>query len=425
MSDGRRPETSPDTHEEKGPIPAGSVSRPDAGPSAPDEAAPAETVADETTQAKTTQAETTQAETAASERPPAADRSRGPSLWLAALLVLAIAGVATSPFWAPPVAALLPWATPPAGSSAGLAVRIAALDQRLTATHSDVESLKSSQAALTRRIDQLAAAGTQSQSGATIARVERTLDELGRRLRALAAKVAAQPAIDPDEIGKMQQELTRLSTVTADLAKRVPALERQMREKTGAERKDAAMLTALLQMRAAVAEARPFAAEYDAFTALAEGRPDLVSAAKPLAAASHRGVADPAMLKRQLDGVAERLARGAPAPSAARDWGSQILERLRSVVTIRRVGDGARTPAQAALGHARAELDNGRLAAAVAAVGTLSGEEAKAAQPWLDAARQRLTVTAALDRLQRRLLDEMAGAKSAPTARPVKKGAPS
>src|SRR5882724_3650472 len=68
--------------------------------------------------------------------PPAADPAqprrpaRRTALWLAALLVLIVAGVALCPFWAPEVATLLPWGTKPAVSSeeyAALAARVASI----------------------------------------------------------------------------------------------------------------------------------------------------------------------------------------------------------------------------------------------------------------------------------------------------------
>src|SRR5437763_2497645 len=59
--------------------------------------------------------------------------SRGAAAWLSAVLALILAGIAASPFWAPPLAPLLPWSEKPAVSPedvAALAARVAAVGQR-------------------------------------------------------------------------------------------------------------------------------------------------------------------------------------------------------------------------------------------------------------------------------------------------------
>jgi hypothetical protein len=70
-------------------------------------------------------------------------------LWLAALLVVVVAGVLSSPFWAAAVRPLLPWGEPSdAAKDDALAQRVAALEQRPVAAPIDQDAMKSAQAAL-------------------------------------------------------------------------------------------------------------------------------------------------------------------------------------------------------------------------------------------------------------------------------------
>jgi hypothetical protein len=83
------------------------------------------------------------------------------ALWLAALPVLAIAAVALSPFWAPPVARTLPWGEkPPAAEQhyAALAARLTEIEKRFASPTFDVDAIKSAESTLARRVDQLEAA---------------------------------------------------------------------------------------------------------------------------------------------------------------------------------------------------------------------------------------------------------------------------
>src|ERR1700757_3207682 len=73
-------------------------------------------------------------------------RSRGAAPWLAALLILVVAGIALSPFWAPALAPLLPWGSRPDASAekyAALVARVAAIEQRPAHASVDLGPMKS------------------------------------------------------------------------------------------------------------------------------------------------------------------------------------------------------------------------------------------------------------------------------------------
>ena len=347
-------------------------------------------------------------------------------LWLAFLLALVIAGIALSPFWAPAVAALLPWGakgSAPAANYAAfdarvsaLASRVAALEARPAPNSTDVDALKAAQAAQAQRVDRLAAAlAAVRPDQAAIATNAAALQQLTRRVAAIEAQAADRAA----ENGKEQQQLGRLGVAAADLGDRLSALERQLHAQGLADRAGPALLLAVEQMRQAVEQGRPFETAYSAFNGLARGDPTLTAGAAALADAARDGAPSRAALSRGLTDLAGKLARttGAPA-AAASSWWRQALDRARGLVTIRRIGVAGENGPRAAVDAARAALADGDLGAAIADLGRIGGADAEAAKPWLRMARTRLAAETALAHLQD-LLAVRLGASSTPPATPA------
>ena len=352
---------------------------------------------------------------------PASDSLRS-TMWLAAALGLVIAGVVLSPFWAPEVAPLLPWGEKPgalAENYAALAARLEAIEKRPAAPIPDIGAITSAESALARRVDQLdAARNADRQNEAAVTATKAGLQQLEQRMEAIEGQAASRAAGQAAEIQKVEEELTRLRAGTADLADRLPALERQLRAQGGAERTDAALLVALLQMREAVEQARPFATELGAFSALAQDRSDLVAAAAPLAEAARQGVAGRPVLANRLAELAGSIATASASPTGA-DWEAQALARLRALVTIRRIDGAQQSGPEARVSAAELALGRGDLADAVAELDQLAGANADAAGPWLRMARQRLAVEAALNHLQELLVARLGHPAEAPGRAPA------
>ena len=357
--------------------------------------------------------ELTEGETA----PPSASPARS-ALWLAAALALVIAGVALSPFWAPAIAPLLPWGGEPEASAkdlAALAARLDAIEKRPAPQIPDVGPLASAESALARRVDQLEAARNANQeTEAAVAANRKGLQQLEQRLGAIETQSAARVAGEDAQMQKLQQEVAKLGTVAADLGNRLSASERQLQAQGGAGRSDAALLVALLQMREAVEQARPFPAEYAAFTALAHDQPELVAAAEPLAHAAQDGAPGRLALSTRLSELAGRIASTTPPPAA--DWGAQALARLRALVTIRRVDGAQQSGPEGAVSAAERALARGDLGDAVGELDRLSGANAEAAAPWLQMARQRLAVEAALAHIQELLVARLTRPSETPAS---------
>lgn len=336
---------------------------------------------------------------------------------LAILLVIVIAGVLLAPFWAPALMPLLPWGAKTAVTHqdvAAVAARVTALEERPAPPVVDVGTLKSAQAALAHRVDELeATTDGLRQSEAAAGAAKQAVAQLAQRLDASDAQSASRNAAEAADITKVQQQLSGLGSTATDQGTRLAVLERQVQAQGGADRHGTMLALALLQMREAVENDRPFAAEYDLFKGLARNDPKLVAAAQPLGKAAPEGVASDAELSRRLAALSAQISATAQPSATSSTWWEEALDRMRRLVTIRRIDAAAKTGPAAAVGAAQQALARGDLAAAVAAVNRLTGSEAEAARPWLDAARERLAAKAALTHLQELLVARL-GPESPP-----------
>jgi hypothetical protein len=366
----------------------------------------------------------------AEETVPAAPSARAPRplaiLWLAGLLVLVIGGVALSPFWAPAIAPLLPWArTPAAADYDALAARIAALEQRPPPPTVDADAVQSAEAATARRVAALeTAVAALRQDRQASSQTTAAVTQLAQRIDQSDTQAASRSAAATSEIQQIQQGLAQRTAADGDLGARLATLEHRVQAQDNGDHTGAIMMLALLQMREAIDEARPFPAEYATFKALAARDPDLTAAAEPLADAARDGVASRAVLRQRLADLAAGMTTAKPMATKSK-WWEQALERLRGLVTIRQIDDrGKPGPIDAA----QSVLAQGDLAGAVAALEQLTGASAEAAQPWLRMARRRLAAEAALTHLQELLTARLAAAPvaapAAPPAAPMPSAAP-
>jgi hypothetical protein len=355
-------------------------------------------------------------------------------LWLAGLLILILAGVALSPFWAPQIEPLLPWGEN-RDDYAALSARLAAVEARPAVPTMGIDALQSALSALTRRVDELDSrlAAIEKRPAPPIPdtdAINSALGALTRRVDQLEA--AGKPDLGPIRAGMQQleqrlaaiesQSASRIASDTAaskDLADRVAALEREAQSQNRAELRADGMLALLLgQMREAIEQARPFPTEFDAFIKLARDS-DLAAAAQPLAEPARNGVASRAVLVKGLAELAGRMAV-ASEPAVKSDWREQTLARLRGLVTIRRIDNSSHTGSDGAVGTAQAVLARSDLAGAVAALEPLTGADAEAARPWLLMARERLAAEVALDRVQELLTERLGSPPADPGAAPAK-----
>jgi hypothetical protein len=349
--------------------------------------------------------------TAAPSDPPApeppARRYRATAIGLGAAVVLLVIVDAAAPVWAPPLLRALGWETAGEQPDPALIERLDRLEAAQKQGHPD--------AALIERLDRLEAAQKQDRQDAakSLAALQQTAGQAGAMVQQLDRRVAAleaKPAAPAGDIADLRQQLATLATAVAELSARIVAVEKAAPAQSVADPTDSALLLTLLRIRDAVEVARPFAAEYDAFTALAQPRPEIAAAAAPLAEPAKTGVASRAVLIARLHALAGAITT-AEAPPTEPDWSDRALARLRGLVTIRRIDGAGQSEPEAAVSAAERALRGGDLAAAIAALDRLTGPPAEAARPWLQMARQRLAVDAALRRVEELLTARLGAAR--------------
>jgi hypothetical protein len=192
----------------------------------------------------------------------------------------------------------------------------------------------------------------------------------------------------------------RIAKLEASLPEIVSAIDK---ESTGA--KSAAVAIAFANLRAAVSDGRPYAAELDTIGALAPSVGDL----GVLPAHAETGIPTVPELARSFATASDNALTAAAAPAGG-SLVDNLLASAQSLVTIRRLDEAPAGEGPAAtLDHAKAALDQGDLAAAVKDIETLDGAMREAFSAWLGQARARLGADQTLTRLEGVLLVSMGG----------------
>jgi hypothetical protein len=233
---------------------------------------------------------------------------------------------------------------------------------------------------------------------AAIEEVAKAVAELRAKLGALAeAKFGTGDASAPPELAAFTERLAKLEAMLPELAGAI--------DKEAAGAKSAALAIAFANLRAAVSDGRPYAAELDTIGTLAPALGDL----GVLPGYAEKGI--PTLLDLTRSFVPARdEALAAPAPEGEASLVGSLMASAESMVKIRRIDD---TPAgegtEAALARAKSALDNGDLASAVKEVETLDDKPRHAFSGWLGDARARLAAGETLTRLEGALLISMGG----------------
>jgi hypothetical protein len=325
-------------------------------------------------------------EAEAATKRPTRERGGGSTAWLVLILVLVAALVGSSPYWAPSLAALLPWG-PRSATEA-----LAELDQR----QGDIARRQGViDQHLARLEEQLRAAG--AATGA--------VKDIDQRLAALEQRPGGE---DPQRLAALQQDVQKLAAAHEETGERVAKIEARRNEAAG-ERGAEALLLALGQLRGQVQGSQPFAAELGAVEALGRAQPEVHDSLAPLAASAATGIPSLGALTQRFEReVAPGLMRAAPESDG---WGDQVMHRLRSLVVVRRVGSNAADtgdPVEGGVARAEAALAAGDLAGAVKVVEPLPNVTAEPARSWLADARHRLAAEQGLARLTDHLTARLA-----------------
>ncbi len=223
---------------------------------------------------------------------------------------------------------------------------------------------------------------------------DRSVQELSDRIARLEA--AELPSIDPAELERLSAENVRLSEALAEVSRQVGSLEEAARTTGAGAEKMQAMLVAIAPLRDVLRTSEPFAEELEALSSVAGEHPELAEVVGMLQPYAGTGIPTLTTVRTRFDATAREVAKAA-RPVEDDGWVGSVLNRLSSLVTVRRTGeDAVEGSADAALDQAEAALAAGELATAIKAVESLGSAAAEAARPWLDDARARAAAERAL-----------------------------
>jgi hypothetical protein len=149
------------------------------------------------------------------------------------------------------------------------------------------------------------------------------------------------------------------------------------------------IVLAVANLRQAVAKGEPFEKPLEALNALSGDDPDIKTAVVLLSKSSAAGIPTLATLRERFDGLAGKMVQASKTLEET-GWMERATNRIMSLVTWRRVGNGAEASSlDAIVARAEARLKVGDLKGAIDALKGLS-THAKAAQvaaPWLKDAK--------------------------------------
>jgi hypothetical protein len=282
------------------------------------------------------------------------------------------------------------------------------------------------------------------------------LDDLEKRLRAVSATAAERPAATSDaavaELRRKVEALEKQSAgspppseapgqavpSTGDAEKEIATLRREVatlqtallalnqavegqKDETAKQREQAkaladaigargtadqkalvaarasAVIGVAARLSAALESGLPFTTDLALLTPLIQGDSKLAEIASALQPYAQAGVASRNALAAEFPAVA----KAALADDLADDsFGQRLLGKIRSIVSLRRVGDDVQGDSvEAKLARAEAALDAGDLVKAVDLVKSLPPQTAKATSAWLARAAAHLAAKRAIDEL--------------------------
>ncbi|MEE8544380.1 MAG: mitofilin family membrane protein [Alphaproteobacteria bacterium] len=344
---------------------------------------------------------------------------------VAALVVVAfVLGAALWPFLLPWLGLTLPPGLAPAPE---LEARVAALEARAAesdrlgrAVGGEVAGVAATVTSLGERLERLAAAA--ESPAPALEGLAAELAALAARLEKIEAAAEAAPAAGADprlaaRVAALEGALAAaaegaavaqdVGRETAALATRLGAFDARRGGLEGAalgqSGRDAALVIAVGQLKAAARGSGGFAGSLAAVAALAGDDAAFEGLLAELAGPAGPGVPTAAELGAGFAGLADAIVRAEAA--ARRDgWVAIVMDWVGGLVSLRRTGELEGEAVEARLARAERDLEAGDLAAAVAELEGLEGAAAAAALPWLSGARARLAVERALGALERRVI---------------------
>ncbi len=192
-------------------------------------------------------------------------------------------------------------------------------------------------------------------------------------------------------IAKLEQDEKEIVRIT----KRLKTLEKSGPKTMDAVTGASATVLAVNQLRDAIRQATPFKKELGLVKRLSIGNADMMKAIAILEPISSEGLPTVTVLKYQFTKTAQDIIKAAHQ-TAEQSWVDRVMNRLKGLITIRKIkNDGDVTPG-ALVSRAEDALDSGRLDEALTILSKLTGNAGQAAAAWIKAARSRVDAERAL-----------------------------
>lgn len=256
--------------------------------------------------------------------------------------------------------------------------------------------LRSQVAAITPRLDAL----------------ERTIADLRKSVDGLATRAEQGDSAQTEQLAERLARLESQAANTTSLAQQVRSLEVTTTAARDAASKLSTTVLGVGQLVQAVEGGGGFVRQLAAVRALGGDDPEIAQAAAALEPHATSGIPTLAVLRAKFPATADAVARAEPV-TAGDGWTDKVVDRLASLVSVRRVGSAALADGgvDGILARAEAALAGGDLAGAIDALQGLTGAPAQAAADWLALARTRIDAEKQLVTLQQRAIARLSAAK--------------
>jgi hypothetical protein len=330
----------------------------------------------------------------------------------------------------------------PASDTAALGAldsRVKTLEERKVETPPDLSDLTSRVTRLEGSMNALAETAKEGGSVPDAAALDAKIGDLEQRLQGkIDSALAAQQGESTTDFKDLQKEVEALKAKlgalaeahlagdTSDLAPQLTTLDQRIAkleaalpelstaiDRSSASAKSGVAAIAFANLRNAVADGRPYAAELAALRSLIPDPGDLGA----LPSHADTGIPTVAELSASLTKLAEASAAQPAAPAETSILDSMVAS-AKSAISIRRIGaDVTGDEPAAVLARAEAALQQGDLAAAIKEVESLPAPSRDAFAGWLDDARARASANDTLSKLESTVLASLGGGLG-PEAKP-------
>jgi hypothetical protein len=226
---------------------------------------------------------------------------------------------------------------------------------------------------------------------------------VAQKVQALEQKASSDPAKDTihaevaSQLAPVALQITSVASQVSPLADRVAGLEKVQGERS-ADARTAALTISLTNLKRAVAEGRPYAAELATVESLTSSKLPV----SDLAVYKDKGVASLAELQRDFVQVARNVIQKHYHGKADTLVG-EVLSRARAAIQVKPSG-GAGDTVEAVLGRIDSALKTGKLRTALTEAASIDGPAKEDLRAWLDRAQGRATAEEAVQKTESELL---------------------